>query len=316
MQTLRLFCDVARFQSFSQAAQRHHITQSAASQRVHALEKRLGVTLIDRSVRPLALTPAGEAFFHEGQELLERYDRLEAHVTRLRAVPSGEVRVDAIYSAGIDLLRHIEQMFCEQFPQVTVVIHYRRPEEVFDAVRLQQCDIGIVSYPQTWRGVVFIPLRDEIMAVVCSPQHPLATQHQVHASALGRWPMITFEPDLPVGRHVKRYLRRHGAEPPITNVFDNIDTLKSAVALTDQISILPKRTVLREVAAGTLAVLDLDPRLVRPLGIIHRRRQGSARGFNPAVQAFVDFLLEHAGPRVDLIDAIDAGKLQLVGGST
>ncbi|MCC7205272.1 MAG: LysR family transcriptional regulator, partial [Phycisphaeraceae bacterium] len=65
MQSLRLFCDVAGHRSFSLAAKKHGITQSAVSQRVGQLEKRLGVTLLDRSVRPLALTPAGELFLRE-----------------------------------------------------------------------------------------------------------------------------------------------------------------------------------------------------------------------------------------------------------
>jgi DNA-binding transcriptional LysR family regulator len=84
-------------------------------------------------------------------------------------------------------------------------------------------------------------------------------------------------------------------------VFDNIDTLKGAVAVTDQIAILPKRTAVREVRAGVLALLELRPKLTRPLGIIYRRRgAASPHALPPAVQSFVDFLLEHAGPKVDL----------------
>src|ERR1043165_3129716 len=103
MQALRLFVEVARHQSFSRAADEFGITQSAVSQRISQLEKKLGVTLIDRSVRPLALTPAGEAFYHEGRELVEQYDALERRVSRLRPRVEGPVNVDAIYSAGIDL---------------------------------------------------------------------------------------------------------------------------------------------------------------------------------------------------------------------
>ena len=104
MQTLRLFSDVARRRSFSEAAKLHGVTQSAASQRLGALEKRLGVTLFDRSVRPLALTEAGEIFLEGCSELLDQYDRLQRRVMGLSGDPQGRVRVAAIYSAGIDLL--------------------------------------------------------------------------------------------------------------------------------------------------------------------------------------------------------------------
>lgn len=314
MQTLRLFCDVIQCRSFSQAAEKHGVTQSAASQRVGALEKRLGVTLIDRSVRPLALTPAGELFVAECIELVQRYDRLEQRVGQLRPQLEGQVRVEAIYSAGIDLLHHVRDAFVQQNPRVSILIAYQPPDEVYDAARHHRCDIGIVSYPHVWRDVNYIALRNETMAAVCAPKHPLTrNSKRVHTTQLAHWPMVTFEPTLPVGRHLRRYLRENGVTPRITNVFDNIDTIKSAVAVTNQVSILPKRTVLREVAANTLAVIDLLPSLHRPLGIIFHRRGRTNATFSPAAQAFVDFLLEHAGPRVDVIDQVQLEATQLEG---
>ena len=71
--------------------------------------------------------------------------------------------------------------------------------------------------------------------------------------------------------------------------------------------------MLREVAARTLAVVELEPKLVRPMGIIHARRGGNGHVFTPAVRAFVDFLLEHAGPKVDAVDETAGRRAQLVG---
>lgn len=319
MQSLRLFLDVAKHQSFSRAAREHGITQSAASQRISQLERKLGVTLLDRSVRPLALTPAGEAFSSEGRELLERYDALERRVSSLRPTVTGQVVVDAIYSAGIDLLDHLRQAFEGLHRGVSVVVNYKQPEEVYEAVRREQCDFGIVSFPQQWREGGFIPLRDERMAVVCSPDHPWANRRRVNASDLHGQRMIAYEPHLPVARRIKKYLRDQGVVPQVTSVFDNIDTIKSAVAVTDQVAILPKRTALREAAAGTLRVMDLEPKLVRSVGVIHRRRKTDATGaFSPAAQAFVDYLIEHAGADVESADVPDrtlAGST-LVGGQS
>ena len=318
MDTLRLFCDVATCRSFSEAARRHGISQSAASQRVGRLEARLGVTLIDRSVRPLALTDAGQEFTRGCRELIERYDVLEGRISGLRQRPAGEVRIDAIYSAGIDLLNQVKEQFEAVMPGVTVVVEYKRPEEVYEAVRQQRCDLGILSYPKRWPDVGTIPLRNERMVVVCAPDHPLAARQRVNAGQLSDWPMVSFEAGLPVGRRIRRYLREHGATPTITNVFDNIDTLKSVVAVTDQISILPRRTVLREVAAGTLRVVELDPQLDRTMGIIYpRARRHDGSPFSPAAQAFVEFLLQHAGPEVEQVETnapVERDDRQLVGG--
>ncbi|MCC7145724.1 MAG: LysR family transcriptional regulator [Phycisphaeraceae bacterium] len=311
MQSLRLFCDVAGHRSFSEAARKHGITQSAASQRVGQMEKRLGVTLFDRSVRPLALTPAGELYLRECQELVERYDRLEARLGSLRPQPSGEVTVGAIYSAGIDLLNHVQEAFEQTQPQVRVSVEYKQHDAIYQAVRERQCDLGILSYPAHHRDLAVIPLRDEVMAVVCAPEHPLARRQTVQAGELGAWEMVGFEPWLPVAKRIRRYLKDHSVEPRIDKVFDNVDTIKGAVAMTGELAILPRRTVLREAAAGTLAVVALEPQLLRPLGIVCRKKNG----LKPAAQAFVDFLLEHAGPQSDLLEKLEARSRQMVGGS-
>jgi len=301
MQTLKLYCDVARHRSISLAAAEHGITQSAVSQRISQLEKRLGVALLDRSVRPLKLTTAGLAYLNGCLDLLDRCDRLEQDVSRMRQM-AGHLRVDAIYSAGIDLLNHIRQRFAEEHPDITVTVNYKRPEQVHAEVREGRCDLGIISYPNRWRGVAVIPLRNERMVVVCPPDHPLARQSTVRPDQLAPWPMVTFESQLPVGQHIRKYLRDHGVTPNVDNVFDNIDTIKSAMTVTDRVAILPRRTVLREVEAAALAAVPLEPALERPLGIIHTRRGANGHGFSSAVQAFVDFLIEHAGPEADRVD--------------
>jgi len=298
MQTIRLFCNVADCRSFSRAARQHGITQSAASQRVRQLEKRLGVTLIDRSVRPLTLTAAGELFLRESRELVERYDRLARRIGALGDQAEGEVRVGAIYSAGIDLLNRVQEAFQAKMPNVTVSVEYMHHQPIYDAVRGRRCDLGILSYPSDHRGLRVLPLRDELMALVCAPDHPLANRAKVAAAQLDGLSLAAFEPKLPAARHIRRYLKEAGAALTIRSVFDNVDTIKSAVAVTDQVAILPRRTVLREVAAGSLAAVTLEPPLVRPMGIVYREPNGM-NSLHPVVQAFIDSLLDHAGPHSD-----------------
>ncbi|WP_261341896.1 LysR family transcriptional regulator [Poriferisphaera corsica] len=300
MQTLRLFYDVARCHSFSQAAAMHSITQSAASQRISQLEKRLGVVLIDRSVRPLALTEAGQTFLEGCAGIIDKYDKLAAQVALIKEDPVGTVRVASIYSAGIDLLGRIADQFHIEHPRINVEIQYTKPDDVYRLVEENEADFGILAYPQSWRKLGIIPLRDEIMAVVCNPKHPLAQLKEVTAEVLTAYNMVTFDTNLPVGRALHRYLRERGARPRIVSTFDNIDTIKNAVALTDGISILPGRTVLHEVEAGVLSTIRLLPQMVRPMGVVYRRKHKTqSASFAPAVQQFVDYLLEQAGPDSD-----------------
>lgn len=297
MQSLRIFCEVARYRSFSRAAATLGMTQSAASQRIGQLEKRLGVQLIDRSVRPLALTEAGKIYQEGCRDILDRYGAMERRVVSLQPEIVGEVRVDAIYSAGIDLLNSIRAKFCQRYSSVRIRVEYKRPEEVHEAVRAGACDMGIVSFPQRWRDVSTTALRDEQMVIVCEPGHPLSGYPSVSAAVLNGVHIVAFDADLPIAKRMRQYFREHEVNPVVVNEFDNVDTMKAAVSLTHHVAVLPKRTVQRELENGSLCGVGLNPPLIRPLGIIQAKRRVAAESSTQgAIQAFMDFLVQHAGP--------------------
>jgi len=301
---LRLFADVARCHSFSDAAKLYGITQSAASQRVGQLEKKLGVRLLDRSVRPLALTEAGRIFFEGCEDVIERYDRVERKVRALGEDPSGTVRVAAIYSSGIELLERIRVAFEEDHPRVHVEISYLKPDEIHCMVIDGEADLGLVSYPDRFRKVGVIELREEVMAVVCPADHPLAARPSMTPSELSPYTMVGFDLDLPVGRRIKAYMKEHGGTPEVAHRFDNLDTLKSAVSVTDAFAVLPRRTVIREVESGSLVMVALTPALTRPMGAVFRNRSGGVRDLPPAVAAFAKCLVDSAGPDADVVGAL------------
>jgi len=291
LETIKLFCDVAEHRTISHAAALAGITQSAASQRLMALEKELAVRLIDRSTRPLQLTAAGELFHRGGREILDRYEKLRRRTTAMAQNPplTGEVRIAAIYSAGIDMLNQIQQDFCRQQSRCRIHIDYQQPEAVHDRLLHDQCDVGIISYPKRWRGLASIALRDEVMVLACRADHDLARLPSVRPDQLADRPMVMFDSHLPISRHLVRYFRQAGFTPNITHRFDNVDTIKTYISQTHALAILPGRTIRREVQQGILAAVPLDPTPVRPVAIVYHK----GRELPPVVQAFISFLLQH-----------------------
>jgi len=285
---IKLFCDVAQHRSVSKAAEANGVTQSAVSQRLAALERELGVQLIDRSKRPLQLTEAGETYHHGCRTILDRYAKLTRQITKANRELTGTVRVAAIYSAGIELLAQAVEAFERQHPSAEVEVQYHQPESVYERVRDDLVDIGILSYPERWKGLATVPLREEMMTVVCAPDHRLARRETVAAEELADQALVSFDPSLPIARRISRYLREHGVPANFSHTFDNIDTMKVYVSHSDEAAILPERTVRREVAAGTLAAIRLEPTLTRPIGVVYNRQ----RPLNPLVRTFIDQLAD------------------------
>jgi DNA-binding transcriptional LysR family regulator len=134
------------------------------------------------------------------------------------------------------------------------------------------------------------------MVVATAPSHPLASKALVETAELEGLDFVGFDEDLPISRELKRFLREHGVEVNPVMHFDNIQMMKEAVALGSGISILPARVLRPEIAQGRLVAIPINvPRLVRPLGIIHRRR----KKFNRATQSFLQLLKEEPAPEPD-----------------
>ena len=267
------------------------VSQSAASQYLHETERLLGVQLLDRSTRPIELTEAGRLYYEFCRDVLRRREEFEESLDKLKGRVQGTVRVAAIYSVGLSDMSRLELELSRRMPAAVLQVEYLRPEKVYDAVLTDQADLGLVSYPESNREIAAIPWREEKMMVAAAPSHPLASRKTLDLADLAQQSFVAFDDDLRVGREVKRYMRDSGAQLNVVMHFDNIQTMKEAVVLGSSISIMPVRVLRNDIEQGRLVAIPIEGcTLVRPLGIIHRRR----KTFNQATRTFLELLREEA----------------------
>jgi LysR family transcriptional regulator, transcriptional activator of the cysJI operon len=301
LENLRLFRDIAQTRSVSRAAEISGITPSAASQQVNELERSLGVMLLDRSTRPLSLTTEGQLYSELCRDVLRRTEEFHAALDDLRSEVAGTVRVAAIYSVGLSEMSGLEAEFERRHPRANLDVQYLRPEKIYAYVEADRVDLGLVSYPEPTREIAVLPWRSEEMVLTTCPSHPLAARDQIFPEDLNGVDFVTFDSDLPIGREISKYLRMHGVEVNTTMHFDNIQTIKEAVILGSGVTIVPARILQSELADGRLRAVPLaEPRLYRPVGIVHRKK----KRFHRAAQAFLDLLQEAPATRADLVPAV------------
>jgi DNA-binding transcriptional LysR family regulator len=288
-ENLKLFRDIVQSKSLSRGAEMNGISPSAASQHLQELENRLGITLLDRSTRPLSLTAAGRLYYDLCRDVLRRDDEFRGALDELKIDVEGTVRIASIYSVGLSEMSQLESEFQKRVPHVSLQVDYLRPEKVYEAVAADHVDLGLVSYPEPTREIAVIAWRHEEMALATSPSHPLAHRGSIVATDLQDVEFIAFDEDLPIRREVDRYLKSAGVEVNITMHFDNLQTIKEAIALGSGVSIVPVRILRTEIEQGRLAAVPIAaPGLFRPLGIIHRKK----KRFHRAAQSFLDLLQE------------------------
>ena len=282
-----MFREISQTRSISKAAQHCGVSQSAATQQVQEVERRLGLALIDRSTRPLALTEAGRLYADFCRDILRREEQFLLSLERLKSDVEGTVRVASIYSVGLSEITRLREQFERRYPNAQLHVDYLRPDKIYEAVLADHADLGLVSYPVAKRELAIIPWRKEQMAVAVPPSHPLAAKPMLEPADLNGQDFISFDEDLLIRRELDRFFRDEGITVHMVMQFDNIQTIKEAVALGTGISILPARTMQTEIEQGRLVSVPLDaPELLRPVGIVHRKR----KKFNLAAQAFLKLL--------------------------
>lgn len=288
--SLKLFRDIAQTRSFSRGAALNSVSQSAASQQVQELEQDLGISLLDRTTRPLAVTAAGHLYSDFCRDVLRRRQEFNVALDLMKQEVEGTVRIASIYSVGLSEMVQLEQEFGRRRPEAKLEVEYLRPEKVYWSVLSDSADLGLVSYPEPSREITVIPWRQEEMVVAASPYHPLAQRGGVLSPAdLEGVDFIGFDDDLPISRDIERYLTGQGIRVNVALHFDNIQMIKEAVAHRVGVSIMPARIMNDEIAQGRLVAMPIAaPELYRPLGIIHRKK----KRFYPVAQAFLDLLCE------------------------
>lgn len=287
--TLKVFCDVVDTRSFSDAARRNRVTQSAISQQIRALEKRFDQKLLDRAPRAIQPTDAGEKLYEAAKVVLAHYDELLEVMREHSDDATGVVTLATIHSVGLHEIQAHLKALLRTHPKLTARVVYRRSDQIYDMVSKGEADLGLVAYPKERRELVQIPFAEDRLVVVVPPDHSFAKRSKIPLAGLDGINFVAFERDIPTRRAIDRLLRENGSQVQIAMELDNVETLKRAVEIGMGISILPRASVRTEVQAGTLREVEIaDGTFTRPIAILLRRGRTLSKSTEAVLQVFLD----------------------------
>lgn len=285
--TFKIFRDLVETRSFSKSATQNSITQSAVSQQVSSMEKRLKCLLIERGKREFTLTAEGQRFYRGCRDLLENYDSMLGEIQEMGHRVSGSVRISTVYSIGLHELPPYIKQYLKQCPLVNVHVEYRRSNQVYDDVVGNNADLGMVAFPEKKPHLDVKPFRKDRLVLICHPQHRLGNFRVMPINQIMGHKFVGFDPDIPTRKALDVIFKKHKITVDQVMEFDNIETLKRAVEIDMGISMVPLSTVAQEIANKSLKAIEFsDEEIFRPLGIIYRR----GRVLSPALKAFMAVL--------------------------
>ncbi|MBI1257893.1 MAG: LysR family transcriptional regulator [Chloroflexi bacterium] len=287
---LKMFVTVAQQGSFSAAAERLYITQSAVSQHVKALENHFGRPLFQRGRRGVKLTPSGETLLRYAQEIFTLIDQAETALIDVENLSQGRLSIGATPGISIYLVPDWVQRFRAHYPQLSVSLKTGVTAQIVADVLSQQIDLGFVEGElEDFKPdrLNIIPLQEVEQMVIVGFKHPWWDKAAVQIEDLDRQSFIVRPPDSQSRIWLDQALRHSGVEPVIGAEFDNLESIKRAVIAGSCLTILPKYVVQNEADLGLLHVLPLvDQPLKRVLKLISLRDVA----FSALEQAFLTVL--------------------------
>ena len=303
---LTYFCHLAKTEHYTRSAESLHVTQSALSHSIAALERELGCALFCKVGRNVQLTDDGRVFLKYISEGLASIDRGVAELDRRHGSLSGTINVGAIATVRSGYLPAAMQEFRSRFGD-KVEFHVLQGETAPLNDKLEQgiCDL-VIAGPVQRPGIACTTLFHQRLVVAVHREHPLAALKKVRYENLIGHTVITYRRGIACGETLETFLRNTNAPlEKLTLVRNYEDEVilgalavhESSVALTMLTSNLPPDS--------NMVILPLDVPGSEDFYPISLTRREEA-SLNPATQAFIDFLLEYEAPAYERPDFVES----------
>ncbi len=269
---LRAFTVLARTGSFTLTAQELHLTQSAISHAMKALETDLGCRLLDRLGKTVVLTQAGEQLLVRVERILDEMRSARAELGRLGKWGTSRLRIGASTTACQYVLPGVLREFKESFPQCAISIQPGDTPENIDALRAHQIDLAVNLEPARGESLDFRPMFTDELQFILSPLHPWARSGKVVREEISRQQYILYGKTSYTFRMIEAYFREEKIVLHSLLDLGNMEAIKELVKLGLGISIAAPWTVRSEIEQRSLVALPLGRRkLKRRWGVLHWR---------------------------------------------
>ena len=194
LQQLRYAVAIAEEQSFTRAAQRCFVVQSALSRQIKSLESELGVRLFARTSRKVEVTPAGEAFVEQARLCLQAAERAKASAAAAHGDIRGSLTIGVIPTVTAVDIAAVLGAFRRSYPEVGVHVRTGGSDEFLRRIAAGQLDVGVLGLAEgvTPRGVQTRELSQERLVAVLSEGHRLAGRRRLRLKDLADEPFVDF----------------------------------------------------------------------------------------------------------------------------
>lgn len=279
------FLTVLRRGSVTAAAEELVVTQPSVSAAIGALERELGVKLMERSGRGLRPTQAGKLYARYAADVLGLLDQGARAARESHGDGARTLRIGAVTTAGEHLVAPLLRTFREGRGELEITLHVGNREDVFRRLLARELDVALTGRLPDDAALHGRPFAPNEFVLIAAPSDPLARSGTVAVEELAGRPWLMREPGSGTRTLVEEYLVANELKPPILTLGSN-GAIKQAVALGLGLALQPRCAVQLELELGMLATIRPRGGLPQRAWYVVRSAVGPVR---EEVAAFMEF---------------------------
>jgi DNA-binding transcriptional LysR family regulator len=287
LRQLDMFRAVAEEASFTRAAERLHVSQSAVSRQVKLLEDELGGALLQRGSRKVTVTDSGELLLRATNRLRKDIDEVLAQITETHHLHRGTLVLAGGMTVCMYVLPRLLKAFKREYDGIDLRVASGSAEEVIALLRSHEVDLALLTLPIVARDLEVRPVLKEEMVLVAAPSHPLCQKRFVEPAELGGVPLIVYEPGSNTRAVIDAFFREEGIPMEIAMETENVEIIKAMVAAGIGVTLIPYTAVARELKHRRFAFARLrGQRLYRETGWVHLKTERVPRTITEMLRVF------------------------------
>lgn len=269
---------VAETESFTAAAKRLHVSQSAVSRQVLLLEEELREPLFLRLGRKVRLTDAGEELLQLSRRVLNDIRDTTGNIIDRQTALTGTLRLGGGMTVCLHVFPDLLKEYRRKHPGVEVKLTTGTTPQLIAMLRAGTLDVALLTLPVEAADLMHRSVMREELLLVTHPSHALNRQRRLALPDLDGQPFVLFERGSSTRRVIDEMFGREQVQPRIVMETENVEILKALVSSGMGMTIVPYQAIVREVRAGQLKCRRIDGvSLVRETGWVYVRAPRVAR---------------------------------------
>ena len=283
---LEAFVAVAEQGGFQKAAETLFITQTALTRRLQNLESLLGVKLVERTTRSVALTKLGADFLPQARRLMGELSNALTEIQNTGKAQRGDVVIACVPTVGVQYLPRIIQEYSQRYPDNRIKILDHASSGVADAVLRREAEFGINIGGPLHPELISIPLLEDRFVLICRGDHPLVKRGSVSWRQIAIYPLI-FAGELSGNRPLLDVaIGSHDVALQPHYEVQRSSTAMGLVAEGIAAAVVPSLAVQKGSYPRIKVIRLVDPVISRTLVLVRRR----TAQLSPAARALFDMI--------------------------